>query len=160
MKARLPNPPKTADDRALHDKYQALEKRYHELAGKIKADALDFYSWDTMVKSLDESWTYQIQNLEDLKQAANLQAYAEKEPFQAYIEMTAHAFDDMWKDIRIEYTKKMLPEMEKTVKLLAQQPEPEPPQTSSPNSEPALLKEPVSEDMRLVAEAELKTPTR
>jgi len=32
MKARLPNPSKTAEDRAVIEKYQALEKRCHELA--------------------------------------------------------------------------------------------------------------------------------
>jgi len=32
MKAKLPNPPQTSEDKALVEKYQALEKRYQDLA--------------------------------------------------------------------------------------------------------------------------------
>ena len=39
MKARLPSPPKTPEDRALVEKYQGLEKRYHELAAGFYAES-------------------------------------------------------------------------------------------------------------------------
>ncbi len=39
MKAKLPNPPVTAEDRALHAKYRDFEKRYHDLAAGLYSDA-------------------------------------------------------------------------------------------------------------------------
>ena len=39
IKAKLPNPPVTAEDRALHAKYQSLEARYNDLAAGFYADA-------------------------------------------------------------------------------------------------------------------------
>ncbi|MFH1464554.1 MAG: hypothetical protein ABIO70_09210 [Pseudomonadota bacterium] len=39
MKARLPNPPRTEADRKILAVYQALEKRYHELAAGFYSDA-------------------------------------------------------------------------------------------------------------------------
>ena len=39
IRDKLPNPPVTAADQAAHAKYQALEKRYHDLAAGLYADA-------------------------------------------------------------------------------------------------------------------------
>jgi hypothetical protein len=39
IRDKLPNPPTTAEQRAVHAKYQALETRYHELAAGLYADA-------------------------------------------------------------------------------------------------------------------------
>jgi hypothetical protein len=39
MKAKLPNPPTTVEEKALVDKYLALEKRYHELAAGFYSEA-------------------------------------------------------------------------------------------------------------------------
>ena len=39
IKDKLPNPPRTAEDRALHAKYRAMEARYHDLAAGLYADA-------------------------------------------------------------------------------------------------------------------------
>ena len=39
IKDKLPNPPQTAEDRALHAKYRAMEARYHDLAAGLYADA-------------------------------------------------------------------------------------------------------------------------
>lgn len=39
IKAKLPNPPVTDEDRAAHAQYQALEARYHDLAAGLYADA-------------------------------------------------------------------------------------------------------------------------
>lgn len=39
IKAKLPNPPVSAQDRALHAKYRDFEKRYHDLAAGLYADA-------------------------------------------------------------------------------------------------------------------------
>ena len=39
IKAKLPNPPVTAEDRGLHAKVRDFEKRYHDLAAGLYADA-------------------------------------------------------------------------------------------------------------------------
>lgn len=77
----------------------------------LHKDFLETYQWQTALQNLDKGWTNQLQVLEDEKQGSNLEAYAGREPEQAYIERAFKAFDEMWNYVKGETTKTLLQQM-------------------------------------------------
>ena len=74
--------------------------RITQLEKAFPADTLREYQWDATLQQLDSGWKDQLVQLENEKQGANLEAYAGKEPQQAYIERAFRDFDDMWKNVK------------------------------------------------------------
>ncbi len=86
----------------------------------LHKDFLETYQWQTALQNLDKGWTNQLQVLEDEKQGSNLEAYAGREPEQAYIERAFKAFDEMWNYVKGETTKTLLQQMTEVDDLLKQ----------------------------------------
>lgn len=86
--------------------------------GDLHANFLETYQWQTALQNLDKGWTNQLQVLEDEKQGSNLEAYAGREPEQAYIERAFKAFDEMWNYVKGETTRTLLQQMTEVDDLL------------------------------------------
>jgi preprotein translocase subunit SecA len=84
----------------------------------LHTDFLETYQWQTALQNLDKGWTNQLQVLEDEKQGSNLEAYAGREPEQAYIERAFKAFDEMWNYVKGETTRTLLQQMTEVDDLL------------------------------------------
>ncbi|MBS2034726.1 hypothetical protein JST97_07055 [bacterium] len=107
---------------AMRDKLKSVESSINaNRPPEMHPDFLETYEWQTALQNLDKGWTNQLQVLEDEKQGSNLEAYAGREPEQAYIERSFKAFDEMWNYVKGETTKTLLQQMSEVDELLKQQ---------------------------------------
>jgi len=73
------------------------------------------HQWGTMVRAVDDAWTNQLDSLEDLKSAANLQSYAGTEPIQAYQKLAFEAFEEMTNEMKSQAAGAIFAEMIRAV---------------------------------------------
>ncbi|MFN8609385.1 MAG: hypothetical protein U0931_17740 [Vulcanimicrobiota bacterium] len=107
-------------DTAMRDRLKSVEASINaHRPNNMHEDFLETYEWQTALQNLDKGWTNQLQVLEDEKQGSNLEAYAGREPEQAYIERAFRAFDEMWKGVKTETTRTLLQQLSEVDQLLA-----------------------------------------
>lgn len=106
-------------DKGIRSRLQQLDEEIHaNLTPGLDKNMLEFYQWQSLLESLDEGWKNQLEALEDEKQGANLEAYAQKEPEQAYKERAFKAFGGMWDFVRAETARKVMPQMVEAAEVL------------------------------------------
>lgn len=110
---------KTRLDSALRTQLSSVEESINtNRPSDLHKDFLETYQWQTALQNLDKGWTNQLQVLEDEKQGSNLEAYAGREPEQAYIERAFKAFDEMWNYVKGETTRTLLQQMTEVDQIL------------------------------------------
>ena len=108
-------------ERSLRDKVAQCEADIEKYRGGLPENMVATHSWRSLRESLDEGWTNQLQVLEDEKQGSNLEAYAGKEPEQAYLERSFKAFDEMWKGVKRGVADKVLHQLAEAASALRNQ---------------------------------------
>lgn len=95
----------------------AVEDRLAAHQDSVPSNSVADFEWRHMLDSLDKGWTAQIQHLEDEKRNAPLDSFIGKEPQQAYLERANADFDSMWKWIKSDVTRKVLPQLVASYRL-------------------------------------------
>ncbi len=97
---------------------EAVNRSFDKWAAQLPAEATAQYQWDCVLGAIDDAWIDHLEDLESLKDNANLETYAGKDPFDAYQELTVKAFDKMWKRIHKDIGTRLFPQMEKDAAFL------------------------------------------
>lgn len=92
---------------------EAVNRSFDKWAAQLPPGSVPQYQWDCVLGAVDDAWIEHLEDLESLKDNANLETYAGKDPFDAYQELTVKAFDKMWKRIHADIGTRLFPQMEK-----------------------------------------------
>jgi preprotein translocase subunit SecA len=95
----------------LRERLTSVHQHLTAHQGAVPQNSVADFEWRNLLGSLDEGWTSQIQYLEDEKRNAPLDSFIGKEPQQAYLERANLDFDSMWKWVKADMTRKILPEL-------------------------------------------------
>jgi preprotein translocase subunit SecA len=101
----------------LRSRISSVEEQLALHQGSVPLNSVADFEWRHMLESLDKGWTAQIQHLEDEKRNAPLDSFIGKEPQQAYLERANADFDSMWKWVKADLTRKVLPQLVSSYRL-------------------------------------------
>ena len=93
---------------APDNKEKLLQKLYQDLDSKetlVTKPQFNFFIKSVYLKEIDKRWINHLDMLEEIKDAASLRSYAQKNPLVEYKNEASDAFDEMLSDIVAKVTK-------------------------------------------------------